>query len=450
MKKICTLKLYIIYILLLATIVGNKLQAENDGFSNNDSIGKTLAVTHEGAIGTKVESEKNISYQDMHLGILMHYMYVNKSNQRNATHWADTSELESLDELADNLDVNDLAATAASMRAQYVIFTAWHANMNVLYPSTVMKSHLPGHCSKRDVIRDLIKALKAKNIRILLYIHPSDGHDFNKEDQERVGWNDGAPYTRWNNFINEVIGELVDNYGKDVSGYWVDGGLPEQVDAARLRKTILQRNSESWIIQNSGLNPLCADYAAAEESMTTSFPATSWQRCQTITSNWWAQSNSVTYNPELAYRYTILQATVSNRLGGGACWSFGPYPGGRWELGIRSFCKQLGAFIDKAGISLFETHPSKAYITKDKQPLVGLKYVATESLDGKKTYLHLFLPPKGNRLELAAPADKRRFSSARLFSNNHKIDLQQTDSAVYLTLKLTDRWDDLDTIIILE
>ena len=79
-----------------------------------------------------------------------------------------------------------------------------------------------------------------------------------------------------------------------------------------------------------------------------------------------------------------------------------------------------------------------------------MKYVATESLDGKKTFLHLFLPPKANRLELAAPADKRRFSSARLFSNNHKIDLQQTDSAVYLTLRSTDRWDDLDTIIILE
>ncbi len=449
-RETCKLKFCIFCILLLTIIVGNKLQAKNDRFGNIDSLGYVLSEpANECAEKEKIEPLKN-TYMDMHLGILMHYMYVNKANQRNATCWVDNSEPESLDELADNLDVNDLAATAASMRAQYVIFTAWHANMNVLYPSAVMKSRLPGHCSKRDVIGDLIKALKEKNILILLYIHPSDGHDFNKEDQERVGWNDGVPYTRWNDFINEVVGELVAKYGKDVSGYWVDGGLPEQVDAARLRKTILEHNSESWIIQNSGLNPLCADYAAAEENMTNSFPATSWQRCQIITSNWWAQSNSVTYNPELAYRYTILQATVSNRQGGGACWSFGPHPGGRWEPGIRSFCKQLGVYIDKAGISLFETRPSKAYITKDKQPLVGLKYVATESIDGKKTYLHLFLPPKGNRLELAAPADKRRFTSARLFSNNYKIDLEQTDTAVYLTLKSTDRWDDLDTIIILE
>ena len=76
------------------------------------------------------------------------------------------------------------------MRAQYVQFTAWHANMNALYPSKVLQRRLPGHCSRRDVIADLIRAVRAKNIRLILYIHPSDGHDFSRADQDRVGWND--------------------------------------------------------------------------------------------------------------------------------------------------------------------------------------------------------------------------------------------------------------------
>ncbi len=442
---------YIVYLILLSTIITNRLQANNDVPGITDSIYRAHFETAvENLAGNNNESLKSIAFQKMHLGLFIHYTFAGKPYQWGSTLWADTSKVTSLDELADNLDVKDLVATAESMGAQYLVFTTFHANMNVLYPSAVMKSHLPGHCSKRDVIQDLINALKAKNIKLLLYIHPSDGHDFTREDQDRTGWNDGAPYLRWNNFINDLLGELADRYGRDISGYFVDGGLPEQVDAARLRKSIIERNPESWIIQNSGNNPLCADFSANEDNMLPPFPSTSWVRCQRISGEWWAKVNNVTFNPEMAYRYTVFQATVSNREGGGTCWSCGPHPGGRWEPGVRTFFKDLGSFIDKAGETLFGTRPGKAYISREGQPLLGTQYVATESPDGKKTYLHVFLPPKGQKLELRAPADKRRFKSARLFSSNHTIGLLQTETAVFLTLKSTDRWDDLDTIIVLE
>jgi len=37
--------------------------------------------------------------------------------------------------------------------------------------------------------------------------------------------------------------------------------------------------------------------------------------------------------------------------------------------------------------------------------LNGLPYVATESPDGKKTFLHLFLPPEDRSFQLPVPAD---------------------------------------------
>lgn len=401
------------------------------------------------------------SFYEMHLGLFAHYMYPggtymgehqngNSQYMWGATEWADGSAVKSLDELADNFDAEDFAATAESMRAQYIIFTTSHANMNVLFPSEVMKHYLPGHSSHRDVLSDLIKAVKAKNIRVMFYIHPSDGHDFSKEDKDRVGWDDEAPYKRWNDFINEYYAELVDRYGKDVSGYYIDGGLPNKhVDAARLRKTILSRQPGAWLVQNSGLDPACVDYGSFE-AVEHPYPAANWAVYKPITGLWWAMKNAVVFCPELAYRYTILQASVRDRQGGGVGWSFGPHPGGRWETGIRSFCERLGALIDKAGPSLFGTRPSKAYITLNKQALIGLAYVATESVDGKKTYLHQFLPPRTQKLELPAPADGRKFSSAHLLNNNQKVDLQQTDNSITLTLKQGDHWDDVDTIIVLE
>ncbi len=386
------------------------------------------------------------SYQDMKLGLFVHYMNPAKEYQWGSTQWADGSQVQSLKELADNFDAVDLAKTAASMGAQYVIFTTWHANMNALYPSEVMKKWLPGHCSERDVIRDLINALKERKIKLILYVHPSDGHDFTKEDQVRSGWSDPAPYKRWNDFINEVFDEVAVRYGKDLSGLYIDGGLPPQVDAARLKKTITARMPNAWRIQNSGLNPALVDFAARER-MESPYPATTWMMCHTIAYEWWALSGTVIFCPELAYQYTVLQAAVQGATGGGVAWSFGPHPGGRWELGIRSFCERLGALAKKAGPSLFGTHPSNAFITKDGTPLIGLAYAATESADGKKTYVHLLKPAKGTTFKLPKPADGRRFTSAKVLNGRYKIKMDQSESGITLSVDSSALWDDVDTII---
>lgn len=390
-----------------------------------------------------------VSFSDMHLGLFAHYTYVGKPYEWGWTEWADGTPARSLDDLADNLDVEDFAAMAASMRAQYVLFTTFHANMNVLFPSAVMNRDLPGHTSRRDAIGDLIRALKARGIRVLLYFHPSDGHDLTKEDQDRVGWNEGAPSRRWNDFINELLAEVVDRYGADLSGYYFDGGLPGKVDAARLRRTVLERQPDAWMLQNSGLNRACVDFGATEDRMKSPYPSTTWLRCQTIADEWWAKRAVVNWSPDLAYRYTVMQAAVTGRMGGGTAWSFGPHPGGQWELGVRSFCERLGTLVDRAGPSLFGTVPSKAYVLTN-QPLVGLSFVATESADGSKTFLHQFIAAKDRTIELPPPADGRRFTSARLQSNGHKIGVQQSPAGVRLTLDPADKWDDVDTIVVLE
>jgi len=141
-----------------------------------------------------------------------------------------------------------------------------------------------------------------------------------------------------------------------------------------------------------------------------------------------------------------LQAAVKDRTGGGVSWSFGPHPGGRWELGVPSFCARLGKLVNKTGSSLFGTRPSKAYVTLEGTALTGLPYVATESLDGQTTYLHVFSPPKGSSILLPVPADGRQFKSAK-FTNGEGILLIQDESGVKLMVESPEVWDDIDTII---
>jgi hypothetical protein len=412
------------------------------------------------------EAKSMSAFRDMHYGLFFHYLYIGRQigkpewNVQDAC-WADGTPVASLDELADNLDIPDLVNLCVTARTQYVEFTVFHANMNVLYPSKVMDRHLPGHTSKRDVVGELVKALKAKGIRVILYFHPSDAHDLSKEDQDRlevVGFSQGGasgrtPQTtvRWNDFVNELLGEILERYGKYADGFFIDGGLPRYVDAARIRKTIKDYDPNLWIIQNAGLRPECADFANREDYPKAPFPVKNWMYWQIIDVEGRAIKNGYVHNnPETAYRYTVMSAAVSNRIGGGAAWGFGPYPGGHWPPGIRTFFKDLGGFIDRAGTSLFDTVPSAAYITKDKQPLLGTQYAALDSKDGKITYLHTFLPPRGKSLKLPPPANGKAFHSAKLFDNGHEAELVQDANGVTLTLKAADQWDFLDTIIVLE
>jgi alpha-L-fucosidase len=417
----------------------------NGGLRNSGQESMILFNDTELAIKSNTSPSEYKEYEDMHLGLFVHYMFPGKEYRWGATTWADGTKVKSLDELADNLDVEDLAKTAASMRAQFLIFTTWHANMNSLFPGKTIQAWIPGHSSKRDVIRELIDALNSKGIKLVLYVHPSDGNDFAKEDQDRTGWNDGPPYERWNNFINDVFAEVTDRYGKDIAGFYIDGGLPPQVDAKRLRKTIAYHKPEAWLIQNSGLNPDLVNYGARER-MSEPWPASDWLMCQTVTNEWWAMSSSVNICPELAYKYTVLQASVASGTGGGVTWSFGPHPGGRWESGVRSFCKRLGELVDNAGPSIFGTRPSRSFITKTGTPLTGLPYVATESKDGRVTYLHLLLPPVGTTIKLPPPEDGKKFSGAELL-NGEQLRLTQNDEGIIISVKSTDFWDDTDTII---
>ena len=386
-------------------------------------------------------------FSDMRLGLFVHYTYVGRPYQWDCTTWSDGSPVASLEELAENLDVHHLVRTAATMRVQYLQFTAWHANMNVLFPSAVMARKLPGHCSRRDVVGDLIDSLRPTGIKLILYIHPSDGHDFSRQDQDRVGWNDAPNFERWNDFVNEVITEVVDRYGADVAGYWIDGGLPAQVDPARLRQTIRSRDPQAWMIQNSGRNPACADFGAHED-FAEPFAAAAWQMNAVISGEWWAKQGFLRISPEMALKYTVLQAGVPGNAGGVA-WSAGPHPGGRWETGVPEFAERLGEYIRRIETGLFGTCPSTAYPTPEGTPLRSARIVGTESQDGKTTYLHVLWPPQGKDLTLPAPADGRTFVEAAVLGAG-EIALSQDAKGVRLRLGDGQAWDSVDTVVVLK
>ncbi|MDF3290183.1 alpha-L-fucosidase [Streptomyces silvisoli] len=379
--------------------------------------------------------------------------------------------------LANSFDANGFANDLAAAKVQYVIFTAWHSHMVTLYPSQKMLDWgLPNHRVDRDLIADMITAVKAKGIHVYLYTHPRDGMEFSDADKQKTGWgtqpppagqpwNPGADFDRprWNAFIDDIYQELMQRYGARIDGLYMDEGSPQGnsqtvIDYPRLRNTIKAVNPRAVLIQNNygnlyGLDKGMKEYFGQAEFAQTNgdlWPGYAEPVAATLRgteTSWWASQTggSIKYTPQSMFRYTVLQA-ATNSDGGGMAWAAGPYAGGGWEPGVMPALQQVGTWIDQIKQSVLGTRPSTSYPTKPGTRIADLPWgVATKSPDDRTEYLHVLKPPAGHTLTLPLPQDGKVFSAASLVKDGTPVTLSQNINRVRLTIPGS--WDANDTAI---
>ena len=405
----------------------------------------------------------------MKYGFFVHYVWT--GNAQVATVNADGSAPASLDDLANRFDAQGFADDLAKMQVEYVFFTAWHANMNCLWPSAAMNRWLTGHTSKRDVLGDMITAVKAKGIRVFIYTHCRDGHDLGPADQATTGW--GGPGItpdpdwkrfnpkKWNDFINDIYGDLIKRYGSRIDGIWVDGAVPGATDYPRLRQTVKGQNPKLIMVVNYNTQLYHCDIGQVENwGGIFSQPGGAWPTHSkpmgiVMGGGWFASKplgvNVVPFSAEEMFRYTVVQAGV-NTDGGGVTWAAGPYAGGGWETGVVSTMQKVGRTIQPIRRSICNTLPSQSWVTPSGTTLNTLPggFVATRSPDDGSEFIHVLNPPAGHAITLPAPADKRHYVSASLEASGHPVKLSQnTDGSLTLTLPPGDAWNALDTVITL-
>ncbi len=424
-------------------------------------------------------AEDNPVFKSVKYGIFLHHAWGGSAYA--LTKNSDLSVPKSIDEVADAYDIKRLVKDLQAFNCEYISFTAWHAEMNPIFPSAAMdKWRGKGHAARRDVIGELIKELKPTGIKLFLYIHPSDGHDMTKADQELLGWNEStnvppangwAPgkYVKWNNFQNEVFDEMCAKYGKDVYGYWVDGGW-QRVDKARLQATVWKHNPKAEFVSgmdNAGwcnqFNRMCPPDPKNGIPAATPSNADTWP-CFEANVNllqggcWWTTGGWAKSSPERMLRYTALQAGC-NTHGGGTGWAADTYTDGTWEPMVREYFLILGQLIKPIEESIKNTRPSTSFITRQGSRIATLPQgiVATRSADEQYEYIHVLRPPTGTeernrqsyvtRLQLPPPADFKKFTKAVLLRSGHEASLKQDEKGVCIDVPWQEAWDPIDTVI---
>ncbi len=437
-----------------------------------------LGAVCSGLLGASLfAAEDNPVWKTSKYGIFIHHAW--GGSARELTRNSDLSVPKSIDEVADAYDIKRLVKDLQTFNPEYITFTCWHAEMNPIFPSAIMDTWRgKGHCARRDVIGELIKELKPTGIKLFLYVHPSDGHDMTKEDQERLGWNESTntpparwspgKFVKWNNFMNEVFDEMGSKYGKDVLGYWVDGGW-NKVDRERLQKTIRKYNASAEFFSGMDMGGWCAKFnQLCPPDPKNGIPAATPQKADTwpcFGANvnllqggcWWTKGGWAKTSPENMLRYTVLQAGC-NTDGGGVGWAADTFTDGTWEPMVREYFVMLGQLIKPIEESVKNTRPSTSYITRQGSRIATLPQgiVATMSADGTSEYIHVLRAPTGTEeksrqkydscLQLPPPVDFKKFTKAVMLRSGREATLTQDAKGVRINVGL-DAWDPLDTVI---
>ena len=395
--------------------------------------------------------------------------------------FSDGTRAFSMDEFANSVNVPAVVNQIASLDFEYVILTEFHGYQTTLHPCAALDSWRgPGYTALRDMIGELIAALKARGIKMYLFTHPLDGYDgYTAEQQALVGWNDPTDgYKRWNDYINDVYAELVERYGDDLAGIQFDSefGMSgwdvtyQKLDLVRLRQTILSRRPQLQLAALAGPNdtaelgwkevwrPSWLDPWGSRSDI--DYNVETWPAYLRVSGiveayHWGTieppDQGMARLNGAQMFRYTVLQAGAGTE-GTGMAWAASPYTDGTWENNLGPALTNLASYIQPIAESIKRVLPSTSYPTSEGAWLSTLPcgIVATRSVDGSVEYIHVLNPPGSNTLALPLPADGRRFTSAALLPNRHPVLLATNAGGINLTLSPSDGWSTLDTVIKLQ
>jgi uncharacterized membrane protein len=377
--------------------------------------------------------------------------------------------LKNVNEFANDLNVKGIADMASAMGAQYVIFTAYHWRMTMLFPCPFWSSAFPNHDSSRDVIKSLAQALKLRGIKLVLYIHPDDRHDFSRAMLDKLiklGWSSRhtlkkcllqhlEPHDRkWNRFFYRLLGYMGHLFGNQIAGYWIDDG-DAAANGVKVRNIICHYTPHAAIWANGykksapvtligGENWSLFDHNPKPHLYNT----TAAQTAVVIAGSWWASGGQLQFTPAEMYRYLVCTIGTKGQRNGGVVYATSPFSDNHWEAGVPAGLAALGKLIKARAQSIYNTVPSRAYVSGDAAAQKPKWGVAVDSMDGKTVYLHILMPPKGRSLQIGKPADHVKFSGAHLL-NGRSLRIESNRRGYTVVLPPEMKWNPVDTVIAL-
>lgn len=268
--------------------------------------------------------------------------------------------------------------------------------------------------AKRDLLKEYAEAFRAEGLKVGVYYSLIDWHhpDFPidmmhplRDDPNALRMNEGRDMRRYARYMRDQVTELLTNYGK-IDILWLDFSYPDS-KIKTANPWMKGKGAEDWeaeelialarklqpgiIINNrSGIEQ---DLWTPEQYQVTARPVhpvtgenVCWEACHTFSGSWGYYRDEMTWkSPEMLLR--LLINTVA--LGGNLLMNVGPTARGEFDARAQAALGVYEKWMHACGRSVYGCTMTEPELASTCPP--DCRY--TESMDGKRLYIHLFAYP---------------------------------------------------------
>lgn len=331
-----------------------------------------------------------------------------------------------------NWDADSVAEMAKNAGAQYVVFTSRHHGGYSMFHTKQSNFSIEYSPFGRDILLELITALRKRGLRVGIYYSLSDWHHddypkfldsdrpYPKEHFPEANWpeNDGLPIKEdkhrrsspeaWQRYLNYVKGqleELLTNYGQ-IDLLWFDGGWERserEWNTPELRNFI-KRLQPNVIINERLIGS--GDYFTPEQSMPRHGTARTWEMCMTIGEHWGWKPNDFKKKTTRQVLVTLIE--VVSR-GGNLLLNTGIKGDGGIESKDKKVFEEIGQWMTRNRESVIGVMPG-----------TEIDFYGPVTQTQNAIYLHLVMEPVERLIVRGVPLD--RISGVEVLSSGQKLD----------------------------
>jgi len=327
----------------------------------------------------------------------------------------------------DLYDPKEWARQAKAAGMKYVVLTTKHHEGFCLFDSQYTDYKATNTPAGRDLVREFVDAFRAEGLRIGFYYSLIDWHhpDFpidqlhpRRWDKNAFELNQGRDMRRYAEYMRNQVTELLTNYGK-IDILWFDFSYPTK--PPEYPEWMKPKGKEAWesekliaLVRSLQPDIIINNRADIEQDLFTpeQFQPTEWVRhketgelvtweaCQTFSGSWGYHRDESTWkSPEMLLR--MLITTVS--LGGNLLMNVGPTARGYFDYRAEAALKVYADWMKYNSRSIYNCTMAEPEFTAP----ADCRF--TQSVDGKRLYLHIFSYPFGH-IQLPGLAGKVKYA----------------------------------------
>lgn len=282
-----------------------------------------------------------------------------------------------------------LAGLARRAGMRYVVFTAKHHSGYAMFDTALSDFSVLRSPCRRDLLGELVRALRAEDLRVGIYFSLSDWHHpdypaFTEADKPyRLGASPPLPpperWERYLAFLSGQLTELLGNYGR-VDVLWFDGGWERPAEMWRPRELeALIRSLQPEITINDRLYGV-GDYATPEQLVPSAPPERRWETCMTMNESWGFNPSDCDYKSSRQLLATLCEVAAK---GGNLLLNVSPTGTGALPPEQVERLEQIARWMDANAEAVHDTTPG----------LEPWQVYGSSTRHHGRVYLHLLMRP---------------------------------------------------------